>query len=39
MKSEKDKFIANKMRAMKGENRPQKQKVAIAYSYYKNRNK
>lgn len=34
-KSEKEKFIANKMRAMKGENRPLKQKLAIAFSYLK----
>lgn len=31
--NEKEKFIARKMKAMAGENRPQKQKLAIAYSY------
>lgn len=35
MKTEKDKFIARKMKMMAGENRPQKQKLAIAYSYAK----
>lgn len=33
--SEKDKFIARKMRVMADENRPQKQKLAIAYSYWR----
>lgn len=31
--SEKDKFIAHKMKIMADENRPQKQKIAIAFSY------
>jgi hypothetical protein len=34
-KSEKDKYIARKMHMMAGEDRPQKQKLAIAYSYAK----
>ena len=34
-KSPKEKFIQMKMRRMADENRPQKQKLAIAYSYAK----
>lgn len=37
--SEKDKFIARKMKAMAGEDRPQKQKLAIAYSYFERKKK
>lgn len=33
--SEKEKFISRKMHIMANENRPQKQKLAIAYSYAK----
>ena len=33
--SEKEKFIARKMHIMAGEDRPQKQKLAIAFSYAK----
>lgn len=39
MKSARDKFIANKMRVMEGENRPRAQKLAIAFSYWRNKNK
>lgn len=34
-KSAKEQFIARKMHAMAGEDKPNKQKVAIAYSYAK----
>jgi len=34
-KTEKEKFISHKMHIMKDEDKPQKQKLAIAFSYAK----